>query len=381
MHQEQRQRAQAHLKAKGIERALFANPSTVKWLTGFAPPVQVGFSYFAGGPPMVWYEDGHFTLLVVDAYASDTAAFDAPVDGAVITHLGYTIEQPLAGTDHLTTSLKQIIAKSAKRGGGKIGIEERDVPTYFLGVIRQTLPGGVDFVSVDGWLEPLRMLKTSEALTKLRENFALTDIGHAAARRAVAAGKREIDVWTEVHSAVQQAAGRRVPLGNDCVVGYRQNNIGGWPLEYVIRPQDSLTVDLSTILHGYWSDSCATYYASEPTPQQVAMHRTALEALEFGISLVRPGAVAREIDQKMRQFMAGAGYPVYPHHTGHGIGVIGHEAPRIVPYNEETLQKGMVIMLEPGIYLPGETSVRLEDGILVTSDGAEILTKHDKGLP
>jgi len=111
------------------------------------------------------------------------------------------------------------------------------------------------------------------------------------------------------------------------------------------------------------------------------MHRTALAALEFAISLVRPGAVAQEIDQKVRQFIATAGYPVYPHHTGHGVGVIGHEAPRIVPYNEEVLQEGMVIMLEPGIYLPGETSVRLEDALLVTSDGVEVLTKHDKSLP
>ncbi|MBE7553953.1 MAG: aminopeptidase P family protein [Anaerolineales bacterium] len=378
MHQEQRQRAHAHFKSRGIERALLANPYTVKWLTGFAPPVQVGFNFFAGGPPLVWYEDGHFTLLVVDAYATDTAAFDEQVDGAVITHLGYTIEQPLAGTDHLTAALRQVTGKST---GGKVGVEEREVPAYFLAVAHKMLPGGADFVPVDGWLEPLRMIKTGEELVKLRENFALADIGQAAARRAVAAGKREIDVWTEIHSAIQQAAGRRVPLGNDCVVGYRQNNIGGWPLDYEIRPHDSLIVDLSTILHGYWSDGCATYYAGEPTPQQVAMHRTVQEALEFGMSLVRPGAVAREIDQKLRQFIAAAGYPVYPHHSGHGIGVIGHEAPRIVPYNEERLQEGMVIMLEPGIYLPGETSVRLEDALLVTADGAEVLTKHDKSLP
>jgi Xaa-Pro dipeptidase len=378
MHQEQRQHAHTYLKAKGIERALFANPSTVKWLTGFAPPVQVGANFFAGGPPLVWYEAGHFTLLVVDAYATDTAAFDRQGDGAVITYPGYTIEQPLAGADHLTLALRQAVGKS---GAGKIGVEERDVPAYFLAIVREVLSGGAEVISVDGWLEPLRRVKTAEELTKLRENFALTDIGHAAARQAMAAGKREIDVWTEIHSAIQQAAGRRVPLGNDCVVGYRENNIGGWPLEYEIRPHDSLIVDLSTILHGYWSDSCATYYAGEPTSQQIAMHRTAAEALELGISLIKPGAVAKEIDQKLRRFMAAAGYPVYPHHTGHGIGVIGHEAPRLVPYNDETLQEGMVIMLEPGIYLPGETSVRLEDAVLVTADGAEVLTRHDKSLP
>lgn len=377
MHQEQRQRAHAYLQAKGVERALFANPYTVKWLTGFAPPVQVGFNFFAGGPPLVWYEAGHFTLLVVDAYAADTAAFNEQVDGAVITHLGYTIEQPLAGADHLTRALRQVIGG----GGGKVGIEQRDVPVYFQNVVRDALAGVADFVAIDGWLEPLRMLKTAEELAKLRENFALTDLGHAAVRGSSIAGKREIDVWTEIHSAVQQAAGRRVPLGNDCVVSYRENNIGGWPLNYEIKPGDSLIVDLSTILYGYWSDSCATYYASEPTPQQAAMHRTALQALELGISLVRPGAVAREIDQALRQFIAGAGYPVYPHHSGHGIGVIGHEAPRIVPYNNEVLQAGMVIMLEPGIYLPGQAAVRVEDALLVTVDGAEVLTKHDKSLP
>ncbi|NJN97514.1 MAG: aminopeptidase P family protein [Anaerolineales bacterium] len=376
MHQEQRQRAHAHLQAKGVERALLANPYTVKWLTGFAPPVQVGPNFFAGGPPLVWYEAGHFTLLVVDAYAADTAAFAGESDGTVITHLGYTIEQPLAGTDHLTRALRQVIGA----GGGKVGIEQRDVPAYFQDVLSDAVPGA-HFVAVDGWLEPLRLVKTVEELAKLRENFALTDLGHTVVRRMDLAGQREIDVWTEVHSAIQQAAGRRVPLGNDCVVSYRENNIGGWPLDYEIRPGDSLIVDLSTILYGYWSDSCATYYASEPTPQQAAMHRTALEALELGISLVRPGAVAREIDQTLRQFIADAGYPVYPHHSGHGVGVIGHEAPRIVPYNNEVLQAGMVIMLEPGTYLPGQAGVRVEDALLVTADGAEILTKHDKSLP
>ncbi len=98
----------------------------------------------------------------------------------------------------------------------------------------------------------------------------------------------------------------------------------------------------------------------------------------MGISLVQPGAVARDIDRQVREFIAAKGYPVYPHHTGHGVGVSGHEAPRLVPYSEEVLQAGMVIMLEPGIYFPGQTGVRLEDALLVTPTGAELLTHHDK---
>jgi len=380
MHQEQRQRAHRALKARGIARALFAHPHSVTWLTGFAPPIQLGPHLFAGGPPLVWYEDGHFTLFVVDAHTADTTAFDSQPDGTVVTHPGYTYEQPLAGTDHLVASLRQVLAISGQAGGA-VGIEERSVPLVASATLLDTLQAKSTVVPIDGWLEPLRTVKNGEELAKLRENFALADIGQAAARRAVQTGGREIDVWTEAHSAIQQAAGRRVPLGNDCVVGHRDLNFTGWPLDYQITSGDSIIVDLGTGLHGYWSDGCATYFPDAPTSEQIALHRTVTDALELAISLVRPGAIAQEIDQKVRQLISDAGYPTYPHHTGHGIGVSSHEGPRIVPYSQDVLEEGMVIMLEPGIYLPGETGVRLEDGVLVRSDGAEVLTEHDKRLP
>lgn len=379
MHQEQRQRAHTALKARGVARALFAHPHSITWLTGFAPPIQMGPHLFAGGPPLVWYEAGHFMLFVVDAYTADTIAFGSQPDGTVVTHQGYTYEQPLAGTDHLVASLQEVLTGYGQTSG-TVGIEERNVPLIVSATLTNALRAKTALVPIDGWLEPLRRVKTGDELAKLRENFALADIGQAAARQAVQAGKREIDVWTAAHSAIQHAAGRRVPLGNDCVVGHRELNFTGWPLDYEITPTDSIIVDLGTGLHGYWSDGCATYFPGEPTSEQVAMHRTVADALELAISMIRPGVIAQEIDQKVRQLIADAGYPTYPHHTGHGIGVSSHETPRIVPYSEDVLEEGMVIMLEPGIYLPGKTGIRLEDGVLVTSDGAEILTGHDKRI-
>jgi Xaa-Pro aminopeptidase len=220
------------------------------------------------------------------------------------------------------------------------------------------------------------VVKTPEEITKLRENFRLTDIGQRAASAAVHAGQREIDGWEAAHMAIHQAAGCRVPVGNDCVVGYRQANIGGWPLDYPLRANDSLIVDLSTIRYGYWSDSCNTFYAGNPTPKQQEMRAVIAETLALGASLLRPGAVAKDIDRAMRQFIAKAGHAEYPHHGGHGVGVSGHEAPRIVAYNDETLAENMVVLLEPGTYLPGETGVRLENAYLITADGAEQLTTH-----
>ncbi len=359
MHTEQRDRAHDLLRSRNIDRALFANPYSVTWLTGFAEPLQVGPGPFAGGPPLVWYEDGTFTLLVLESL--DTSSVSIPV----IRYPGYTIETPLPGPAQLTKIVGELVGK------GEFVAEMQALPAGFLPPRAGPLP-------IDGWLAPLRMVKTGEELAKLRAAFALADVAHIAAAQAVRVGAREIDVWAAAHSAVQQQGGQRIPFGNDCVVSYRENNIGGWPGDLALRAGDSLMMDISTRVHGYWSDSCNTYYAADVTPRQKAMRHTAAEALEFAISLVKPGIPANEIDRRVRAFIAEAGYPVYPHHTGHGVGASSHEEPRIVPYNATPLEPGMVTMLEPGIYFPREAAVRLEDAVLVTADGADIMTGHLK---
>lgn len=381
MHEQQRQRAGELLREKGIDAALFANPASVTWLTGFAPPLQTGSNPFAAAPPLVWWDGERFTLIVVEGLAEAAASFAAEPDGTVLSYQGYTINEPIDSAMHLRAALHKLWEKDGtKRPFRRIGLESWAAPA----AIQDALSSGpfsiVDRIAVDGWLAPLRAVKTEEELQKLRENFRLTDIGHAAARAAAVAGTREIDVWLAAQQAVEAAVGCRVPMGNDCVVGYRAENIGGWPLDHVLRPGDSIIVDLSTIRYGYWSDSCATYFAGPPTPRQQAIYQVVSEALAFGASLLHPGAITGEIDRRLRRFIADAGYPVYPHHSGHGVGVTGHEAPRIVPYSREVLEPGMVVLLEPGIYFPGETGVRLEDAFLITEEGACQLTMHDKKL-
>jgi Xaa-Pro dipeptidase len=369
MHEEQRQRAQAYLKTQGLDRALFASPASVTWLTGFAAPVQLGPHPFGGGPALVWYAGGEWTLIVLDGYAAAAQASGV----GVVSYLGYRIDAPIDGPGQLLAALRKVVGMGA---AGRIGVEEWALPLF----LRAALPEQAMLVPIDGALVPLRMRKTAEELVKLRQNFALNDIGQAAARATVRVGVTELDVWAAMQGAIQRAAGQRVALGNDCTIG-RRGHSGGWPLDIMIELSDSFVLDLSTQLHGYWSDSCATYYAGTPSQRQIAMHHTVSEALELAVSLLRPGAISGEIDLRLREFMRKAGYPVYFHHTGHGIGVSPHEEPRIVPYNELRIEPNMVIMLEPGIYFPEETAIRLEHAVLVTDSGGEVLTKHDKRLP
>ncbi len=294
----------------------------------------------------------------------------------MVTYTGDTYLTPLEGHAHMQAALAELWRNGR---GGRIGVELERAPSTVVAALWKA-HNTRDLVPLDNVLTPMRTIKTDEEIGKLRRSFQLADVGHAAARRAVGIDAREIDVWVAVHAAVEQAAGRRIPLGNDCIVGTRDWNVGGWPLDRQLNDGGSLIVDLSAIRDGYWSDSCATYIAGTPTVEQEKMHVVVSEALALGASMLRPGAIAGEIDQALRRHIIKAGYPEYPHHTGHGVGVTSHEGPRIVPGSREVLKAGMVIMLEPGTYLPGRTGVRLEDGFLITETGAEQLTSHAKGL-
>ena len=370
MHQEQRDRSHQLLKSKNINRALFAHPANITWLTGFARPWRAGADLYAGGPALVWYEDGVFTLIVMDAQVAEASEFARQVDCAVVAYQGYSYEEQPDSAGLLAKVLSDLVGTSTT---ADIGIETRHLATFLADTMCQS-----KLMPIDDWLTPLRSIRTAEELDKMRQNFALIKIGQEAARDAVKVGNLELDVWFAIHQVMQQSAEQTLPLGNDCTVGRR---MGGPALAVEILENDSFIVDLSTQLYGYWSDSCVTYYATEPSPKQIKMHRIVANALDLAISLARPGAIAREIDQTVRQFIIDAGYPSYPHHTGHGIGCIAHDAPRIVPHSEEVLQSGMVIMLEPAIYFPDETGVRLEHAVLIKDDGAEILTHYDLNIP
>lgn len=368
MHSEQRQRASAALRARNIHQALFSHPHSVTWLTGFAPALGVIPSPFLGQAAFVWYEGGHFTLLIQDSAVQQVA--EQP-DLSVVPYTTYTLHEALAIPQHQVQALRNTVGSAQSA----VGLEHNALPYHLYTVIAEKTK---KITAIDDLLSPLRMTKTAEELTKLRHCLELTDIGFQVASEALAAGRREIDLWSTVHAAIQQAAGERVGLGNDAVVGSRENNIGGWPEDRILESGDGFILDLSVGLHGYWTDGCRSYFVGEPSNRQRQVYEVVKSALEYGASLLKPGVQANELDTRLRAFISDQGYPVYPHHSGHSVGVHTHENPRITPHDTTPLQPGMVVMLEPGIYFPGEFGVRLEDAFLITETGAEVLTQAPK---
>ena len=172
MHLAQRTKAATYFAANGIDRALLAAPASVKWLTGFAAPIECGPNPFQGAPPLVWFDRGNWTLVVVEGLAAAAKEFAGQENCRVLSYEGYTIRQPIDPSRHLLAALHSLIAS----GTHEVAIEACDVPALLLDVVGSRLR------PIDGWSDRLRVIKTDEELGKLRENFRLTDIGHDAAR-------------------------------------------------------------------------------------------------------------------------------------------------------------------------------------------------------
>jgi Xaa-Pro aminopeptidase len=160
----------------------------------------------------------------------------------------------------------------------------------------------------------------------------------------------------------------------DLVSGTRTASGGGMPTNKIINTGDLILSDFTPCLNGYWGDSCNTIVVGESTDEQRKTYELVKEALAIGIDAIRPDMKSKEIDQLMRNHIGN-----FPHHGGHGVGTMYHEEPRIVPYNNTTLQPNMIIALEPAIYKK-DYGIRLEHLVVVTKNGCEVLTKFQHCL-
>lgn len=152
--------------------------------------------------------------------------------------------------------------------------------------------------------------------------------------------------------------------------------MGGAPSGKKIEKHDLVMIDIFPKFRGYWSDTTRTIPVTDFTQKQRDIHKIVVKALSAGIEAIRPGIRASDLDRAVRDVITGEGYgDNFGHHAGHGIGLTHFEEPMIVPYNEIELKEGMVLTVEPGIYVPGRGGVRIEEVVLITKDGKEVLSR------
>lgn len=223
-------------------------------------------------------------------------------------------------------------------------------------------------------LTPLRMRKDEGELAAIRANARTADEAMRAAFSAVAPGLSERELARVVRDAFE---GQGVAAVNFAIIGSGPN--GAYPHHATgdrrIERGDAVVIDIGARMDHYNSDITRMAVIGEPSAEVLEVHGVVEQAVQAALAAAVPGARARDVDAAARRTIAAAGYgDAFVHRTGHGLGMTGHEPPYITETNDIRLEAGMVFSIEPGVYLPGRFGVRLEEIVVLTASGPEILS-------
>lgn len=263
---------------------------------------------------------------------------------------------------------------------GVVGFEGANLSYEAFVKVKKSF-GGVRLKSVPDPVGRVRMVKDPFEVSRIRASAAILDHGYKAAKRLLRPGAVEKEVAASVESAFKKRGADGVAFDTIIASGPRGALPHGKASDKRIKSGELVVVDMGVALAGYNSDETRTFCTGKATAFQKEIYKVVKEAQQRAIESVRPGVAAVEVDRAARECIKKAGYGKYfGHSTGHGVGLDVHEGPSVGPMSKDILEDGMVITIEPGIYVPGRSGVRIEDMALVTKNGYEILTKTDKEL-
>lgn len=235
--------------------------------------------------------------------------------------------------------------------------------------------------AIDDHINLMRNIKSAEELEHLRKAAALADYAVEVGCQEIAEGKTELDIISAIEYALKQRGAEKMAFDTLVLSGPKTASPHGKPGLRKIQQGDFVLFDLGVSYNGYVSDITRTVAFGEPSEDMRIIYETVKKAQQASIDVVQPGVKALEVDRAARDVIENAGYGEYfTHRIGHGLGISVHEYPSLTATNELPLAEGMVFTIEPGIYHPDITGVRIEDDVAVTSDGVEVLSQFPKEL-
>ena len=275
--------------------------------------------------------------------------------------------------------LRAALAAGWPPGELRVGFEDQHVSVRRHGELRETLPDRIELVASGGLVEAERAIKEPGEIAAIRAAATLVDEIYAwlAERRLVGRTEREVALELEQEMRVRGAEGPSFPS----IVAAAENGAlpHAVPRDVSIPPGTLVTLDIGARIDGYCSDCTRTWATGELEDDLSELYDTVLRAQETALAAVRPGPEGREVDAVARDLITAAGHGEhFGHGLGHGVGLDVHEAPRLARTATGRLKAGHVVTVEPGIYLPGRGGARIEDLVVVTGDGHEVLSGTPK---
>ena len=356
------------LAALGLDVLVVTNPTNIRYLSNHAG---------SAGTLVVTHSEVHLLIdfryeeSVRSVQASDAACpglrtwpVPASYDEALIDMLsGLTMPAKLGiEAAHLTVARKEWLERTSTSRGLAL-----------------------TWTSTERVVEQPRLVKDASEIATLRDAAArITGVAESAFR-SIRSGVTEREVAGSIEMAMRAAGYERLAFDtivasgpNAALPHYRAGT-------RILKPGDLVVLDFGGVLDGYCSDLTRTVSVGPPTPDALRLHAAVRDAQRAAIEAVKPGVPATSVDRAARGLLESRGLgEAFGHGTGHGLGLDIHEEPRVGPPRSHSasvqLEPGMVFTIEPGAYLPGMGGVRIEDDVLVTGDGCEVLTSVPREL-
>jgi Xaa-Pro aminopeptidase len=355
------QRAAAATAGRGLDALLVTHLVNVRWLTGFTGSNGLAIIGAEAAPAT----DGLRGFLTDFRYLTQSAEqLDEGWDRQIATELLQAAPESLPGDGPL-----------------RLGFDDAHLSVKDHAALAERVRDGVELVPAGGLIEDLRLVKDAGELEAIRRATRLADEALTEVLEAGLVGRTEREVALGLELAMRRRGAEAVSFAPIVASAEHSALPHASPRDVPIAAGTLVTIDWGAQLDGYASDCTRTFATGELDPRDEAVYSLVLEAQEAALAAVRPGAGGREVDAVARDIITAAGHGEhFGHGLGHGVGTEVHEGPRLSQRSDATLAPGHVVTVEPGVYVPNAVGVRIEDLVVVTEDGREILTSLPKGL-
>lgn len=285
----------------------------------------------------------------------------------------------------LAAAVEWLGTRLATQQGGAVkkvlGVEPESMTVGMRERLASGLRGKVQMRLAAPLVERARMVKDADEIRRIRAAVELGASLFRVALRKIRPGVSEVAVAAAMEFEARRKGAEGMSFSTILAAGARSAVVHGRASAARIPQRGFVVCDFGVILAGYCSDRTRTVHVGRPSKEALGLYDAVLEAQLAAVSAVRPGVTASEVDEAARNMLRKRKLGRYfTHSTGHGLGLEIHEAPRLALGQNQKLEPRMVITIEPGAYVPGKWGVRIEDVVVVTASGCEVLSPEDKEL-
>jgi Xaa-Pro aminopeptidase len=350
-----RDRLRTMLRHLGARAMLVTNETNVSYLTGFS-----------GDSSYLLLTDKHAILLSDSRYETQIAEECGDIEAAIRT-----------ASIKMTSLVGQTVGKAKL---SNLVIESESISKSLFDQLESEL-GDCELILSSGWVEQLRAVKDQTEIQSIRNSILVSQRAFEVIRAQLNGDQTERQVANNLEHQIRAFGGRRCAFEPIVAVGSRAALPHGGSTDRRIGEGPFVLIDWGAMVKQYASDLTRVLVTARIPPKLIKIYEIVLQAQSAAIKKIKPGVAFRDVDRAARRVIESAGFAKnFGHGLGHGFGLEIHELPRLAPIATGDLKANMVVTVEPGIYLPGWGGVRIEDDVLVTRDGHQILTDVPKEI-